>query len=88
MMENRQAGQNISKLISGVKTPDDGYKALALAVIADACEEWRKARRTGDIYGMMRVERFFKSGLFVVYSGGISGDYILRRLKEEKIKHV
>lgn len=83
-IENRQVGQNINKLLFHVKTPDDGYRVLGVAVIADSAEDWRKARKIGDIYGMRREERFFKSELFSIYSGGMSGEYLLRKLREER----
>lgn len=83
-MEYRHGGENINKLLTNVKTPDDAYRACGLAVIAFAVEDYRKADEVGDTYKMQSIVRFLHSNLFDILSGGANPDYILRLLKEER----
>ena len=82
----RQAGENINKLLSKVKTPDDGYKALGFAIVVEAAEDYRRARAYGDKYAMQSIERFLRSWLCYLFSGGVDGDYIISKLRKETIK--
>ena len=58
----RQAGENVNKLLSHVKTSNDGYKALGFAVITEATEDHRRAFYDEDeheIANMDEADFFF-----------------------------
>lgn len=82
----RQAGENVNKLLSHVKTSNDGYKALGFAVITEATEDHRRAFYDEDEHEMQKIERFLRSDLCKTLSGGIDGDYIIKRLREEEMR--
>lgn len=82
-------GEFAYSILQSVRTRDDAYAALCSTVILFACNDYRKARLRGDRYGMYKIERFFKSWAFDVYSRGrVSGEYILRKLNEETIEEL
>lgn len=81
--------ENVNKLLSQVRTIDDGYRALAMAVIVQAADDYRVAKILGDEYKMSSVEHFFRSWLFDVFARGrVNGEYILRKLREEDPKNL
>ena len=75
--------ENVNKLLSSVKTVDDGYRALASAIIIQAADDYRKAKLNKNKLRMESVEHFFKSDLYGLLSGGLDGGYIMRLLREE-----
>lgn len=85
--------ENVTKIINAVSTPRQGYRALSMAVIAQAAYDYRKARINRDKYMMDSIERFFRGWLFDIFARGrIDGNYIADKLKNESIselkKHV
>jgi len=85
--------ENVTKIINAVSTPDQGYRALSMAVIAQAAYDYRKYRLKRDKYLMESTERFFRGWLFEIFARGrIDGNYIADKLKNEPMselkKHV
>ena len=74
---------NIAKMLKDVKTVDDAFNALGKAVIIEACDEYRLALMTGDKLGICRCERFLKSDLFTLYSGGMDAEWIINAIRRE-----
>lgn len=77
--------ENVNKLLSTVRTTDDGYRALASAIVVQACDDYRSARLKADKYAVMSIERFFRSPLFDNLAHGCNGDYLIRKLREEHL---
>lgn len=80
--------ENVNKLLSSVKTPDEGYRALASAIIIQAADDYRKAKLENDHLRMQSVKHFFYSWLFYLFSGGVDGDYIFRKLEAEDTESI
>ena len=80
---------NMTKMVNGITTPDEGYKVLGLAVIAQAAYDYRRARLQRDTMKIKTLERFFRGKYFNVFGRGIvSGDYIVDELMKESIDEV
>ena len=62
----------------------DPWKALANAVIEQAAEDYREARRRGDAGEIRHLERWFRSGWASDLSRGLA-PVILERLQKEDI---
>jgi len=71
-----------NEVLGRIKTPSDGYKALAAAIIAMACDDYFRYAKANDWMSIQRIEKFFLSERFEAISAGVDGQYILRRLKE------
>ena len=65
-------------------TCDDGYEALANAIIIQATVDYRKAIREFDIYEMKRLRRFFHSDWYKQLTK-VDGDYIIQGIEREEI---
>lgn len=75
-----------NEVLAYVKTPADGYAALGIAVITLACDDWLRAAAAKNAHGMKTIEKFFKSDKFYLFSQGVDGGYVLRKLREEARK--
>lgn len=75
-----------NEIIGRIRTPQDGYDALRASVIAIACDDWNRAYELGDTMRMNSIEKFFLSDRYLLFSDGIDGAYILRKLKENAAK--
>lgn len=71
-----------NEVLGRVSTPAEGYKALAASVIAMACDDYIRAYLVDDAIRMNTIEKFFKSQRFEMFSDGIDGAYMVRRLKD------
>lgn len=71
-----------NEVVGRITTPAEGYKALAASVIALACDDYMSADLVNDTLRMQSIERFLLSEYFTIFSDGVDGSYILRRLKE------
>lgn len=71
-----------NEVICRISTVEDGYKALCAAVIAVACDDWLRAYRINDKMRMNTIEKFFKSQRFEMFSDGIEGAFLIRRLND------
>lgn len=74
--------RDVNEAIGYIKTQEDGYRALSAAIVATACEDYIRAAETGDTRGMEKIERFLLSDDFLLYSNGIEGSGVLRKLKD------
>ena len=76
-------------LIATVHTADEGYEALAKAVVVLAANDYReeytrmKLGKPGAKWECTKLERFFLGRDFTVFAGGVDGGYVLRKLSEE-----
>lgn len=71
-----------NEILGRIKTPMDGYKALAAAIILTACDDYMRAAGLKDTMRMETIEKFFLSDRFLLYSDGADGAYVLRKVKE------
>ena len=76
-----------NEVLGTIKTPDEGYRALAAAIIAMACDDYLRAVEHADSLRIQSVERFLLSERFMGMSQGVEGGYILRKLREADIKY-
>lgn len=76
-----------NEVLGQIKSPDDGYRALAAAIIAKACDDYIRAVQHGDDLRIQSVEHFLLSERFMLYSQGVEGGYILRKLKDMSPKY-
>lgn len=76
-----------NEVLGTIKSPDDGYRALAAAIISKACDDYIRAVKNGDELRIESIERFLLSERFMMYSQGVEGAYILRKLKDMEIKY-
>lgn len=80
---------NMAKMINAIKTPEDGYRVLAYAIIAMAAYDYRKARVQHDRMKIQTLERFFRGRYFAMFGRGrVNGEYIIDQLKRESIEEV
>ena len=76
-----------NEVLGQIKTPDEGYRALAAAVISLACDDYLRAVKFGDDLRIKSVEHFLLSERFMMFSQGVEGGYILRKLREMDIQY-
>ena len=77
----RTPSQSLQRLMQLSK---DAEKELANAIICVAADDYRLAKRTGDNALKEEVEAFFRSDWFRALTDA-DPDYILSRLKKEKV---
>lgn len=73
-----------NEVLGTIKTPTDGYKALAAAIIAMACDDYFRYDAANDLMSLQRLEKFFFSELFEALSDGADGRYIFEKLKRSR----
>lgn len=66
------------------RTLEQGYQALANAIVVQACEDYRRAIRNFDVSKMYAIRRFFHSRWYEQLTN-VNGDYILKRIEQEEI---
>ena len=71
-----------NEVLGRIKTPEDGYKALAAAVIAVACDDYVRAILEKDAMRVNTIEKFFRSQMFTLFSDDVEGSYLIRRMRE------
>ena len=71
-----------NEVLGRIKTPEEGYKALAAGIIATACDDYVRSFMDNDTTKMKTIEKFFLSQRFELLSNGIEGAYLIRRLKD------
>lgn len=76
-----------NEVLGRIKTPADGYKALCASIIATACDDYLSYSARKDKLRLQSLERFFLSERFMLFSDGVDGSYILRRVQEMSNKY-
>lgn len=74
--------REVNEALGRIKTQEDGYRALSAAIVATACEDYIRYAEAGDTRSMQKVERFLLSDDFLLFSNGIEGAGVLRKLKD------
>lgn len=82
-MRVREANQ----VLGQISTPDEGYRALAAAVIAQACDDYARAVKYCDAMRIQTIERWLMSDSFTILSQNMEGAYILQKLRECDVKY-
>ena len=75
--------RDANQVIGEIKTIDQGYRALATAIILQACADYVTAMMHDEYLRIESIERFMLSDRFLMFSQGVDGSYILRKLKEK-----
>ena len=59
-----------------------GYEKLAIAIVRQACKDYRNALRDHDKKEIKEIENFFLGSLYKKIFPQINGEHILRMLKQ------
>lgn len=77
-----------NEVLGHIKTPEDGYKALCSAIVLQACDDYVRAISLKEAMTIASLEKFFRSERFLMFSNGLDGSYIVRKLKEMSVAYV